>query len=235
LLTLAEELQEKIDANTGRVTNLILMGIGVVFLLTFVYTFAAIIAPGEYAAVRRAATAGMAAYAGGAIALLALREMRTRQQIRRDERALYEIVDILREIEAGVARNFGLSVMERAEIRIRLSRLGIGTGGGDMVGEEMLLRRSPADRETRTAALLAIRALAGQKLSEEDRAKLTPPFIALLAIEGKLTPTAQERSKLTVDELMLLVCREKLQLNAQEQAQLTEEVKAIMLRKAPAR
>lgn len=46
----------------------------------------------------------------------------------REKRALYSIVDMLREIEKGIAEESHLTTLERAEFRIRLSRFDIGPG-----------------------------------------------------------------------------------------------------------
>ncbi len=50
----------------------------------------------------------------------------TRRHLRRDQRALFEIVGILREVESAIAQQAELSALERAEFRIRLSRFDIG-------------------------------------------------------------------------------------------------------------
>ena len=51
------------------------------------------------------------------------------QQLARERRALHSIVDMLRDLEKGIAERNNLSALERAEFRIRLSRLDIGPGG----------------------------------------------------------------------------------------------------------
>jgi hypothetical protein len=53
---------------------------------------------------------------------------KSRRLLERDQRALYEIVDMLREVEKGIAERYQLSSLERAEFRIRLSRFDIGPG-----------------------------------------------------------------------------------------------------------
>jgi len=53
---------------------------------------------------------------------------RTSGPLRRERRALHSIVDMLRGLEKGIAEKNNLSTLERAEFRIRLSRLDIGPG-----------------------------------------------------------------------------------------------------------
>jgi len=50
---------------------------------------------------------------------------------RRDSRALYEIVEMLRELGEVQGKNEGWSELDRAQYRIRLSRFGIGDGNSD--------------------------------------------------------------------------------------------------------
>lgn len=59
-----------------------------------------------------------------------------------DERDLTEIVELLREIEPVLAREEAWSVLERLQIRIRLSRFGIGASGRD--GEKPASKASSA-------------------------------------------------------------------------------------------
>lgn len=60
---------------------------------------------------------------------------------RADKRGLTEIVELLREIEPVVAREEDWSVLERLQIRIRLSRFGIGASRRD--DEGIVLEASP--------------------------------------------------------------------------------------------
>jgi hypothetical protein len=53
---------------------------------------------------------------------------RTSRHLVRERRALYSIVDMLRDLEKGIAEKDNLSTLERAEFRIRLSRFDIGPG-----------------------------------------------------------------------------------------------------------
>ena len=62
-----------------------------------------------------------------------------KQTIRSDERDLSEVVELLREIEPVYAKEEKLSALERVQIRIRLSRFGIGSssrGSAEGVGRE---------------------------------------------------------------------------------------------------
>ena len=52
-----------------------------------------------------------------------LRKITTRRK--RDQRALHEVVELLRETERSVAVDQGLSVLQRAKLRVQLSRLDI--------------------------------------------------------------------------------------------------------------
>ena len=50
------------------------------------------------------------------------------RKLARERRALHSIVDLLRDLEKGIAEKNNLSSLERAEFRIRLSRFDIGPG-----------------------------------------------------------------------------------------------------------
>jgi len=69
-----------------------------------------------------------------------------------DERDLTEVVELLREIEPVLAREENLSTLERVQIRIRLSRFGVGSSARENAGSETLTedfrsRKSRADQE----------------------------------------------------------------------------------------
>jgi hypothetical protein len=73
---------------------------------------------------------------------------------RADKRDLSEVVELLREIEPVVAKEENLSVLERVQIRIRLSRFGVGSsareGAGAVskaVAEDARSRKSCVDQE----------------------------------------------------------------------------------------
>lgn len=72
----------------------------------------------------------------------------------KDRKDLTEVVELLREIEPVVAKEENLSVLERFQIRIRLSRFGIGSSLQEDAGvvaktswEEFRARKSRADQE----------------------------------------------------------------------------------------
>lgn len=69
------------------------------------------------------------------------------RKVSRDLDALHEIVDMLREIEAAVATDGTMTTLERAELRIRLSRLGVGPGAqhNDGAARSTLARFAEAD------------------------------------------------------------------------------------------
>ena len=140
--------------------------------------------------------------------------------------AVFEIADLLRDVEGSIAKKVGRSMIERAGIRIRLSRLGIGTGLANNILGDDASHQSPAERQARQAGLLALKALNGQTLSENERSQLTPTVLAFLILQGKLIPTEYERSKLTIDELLLLACRGKVQLTPQEMNNMSEELRS---------
>jgi len=79
---------------------------------------------------------------GGIYVFFAWRQTRSRDRMHtiRNERALQEVVQLIREIEAAIP----LSTLERAEIRIRLSRLDIGFEK-QAIGE---LKQPPVPRST---------------------------------------------------------------------------------------
>ncbi len=229
LLSLAEELQEKIDFNERQLGNtailvvgLMAAGVGVSFTLAFM--------PLNVDSYIRYLIVGISAsLVFGLILAISNRTRGVRKKVATDKRALFEITDMLRDVESKMAKKLGLSMLERAEMRIRLSRLGIGPGfTGDMLGYGGGGHQSQAERQERWADFLALKALSGQALSGGERAQLTPTVIALLTLLGKITPTEQERSKLNSDELVMLACRGKMQLTPQETARVADELKAVM-------
>jgi len=71
-----------------------------------------------------------------------------------DERDLSEIIELLREIEPVYAKEEKISALERVQIRIRLSRFGIGSSSRSEVGNvtkdfmgELQIRKSRVDQE----------------------------------------------------------------------------------------
>lgn len=79
---------------------------------------------------------------------------RLKQAIQADERDISEVVELLREIEPVFAKAEKLSVLERVQIRIRLSRFGIGSSPRNEVEkasaamkEDFRARKSRVDQE----------------------------------------------------------------------------------------
>jgi hypothetical protein len=76
-------------------------------------------------------TAGFAAACANAVVFLVFGldgVLKLRRTIRRDRRAYYEIVDMLRELKSFINKKMHGSRLERVEFLIRLSRLDIGSG-----------------------------------------------------------------------------------------------------------
>jgi uncharacterized membrane protein len=63
----------------------------------------------------------------GLVYLTRQRLSRMNYHLQRDQRAMYEIVGMLREIESAIAERDNLTALERAGFRIRLSRFDIGS------------------------------------------------------------------------------------------------------------
>ena len=72
-------------------------------------------------------------YATLVLLYLLLSRARLRRKLTRDRRALYRIVDMLRELEMGIVRSDALSTLEQVEFRIRLSRFDIGPESDHLV------------------------------------------------------------------------------------------------------
>jgi len=77
-----------------------------------------------------------------------------RRALREDRRDLTEVVELLREIEPIIAKEENLSALERVQIRIRLSRFGVGPSsrnGAAAIAEEpgadFHARKSRVDQE----------------------------------------------------------------------------------------
>ncbi len=78
--------------------------------------------------------------------------LRMKYAERVDKRDLAEVVELLREIEPVVAKEADFSALERVQIRIRLSRFGVGSSSRENAGSETLTedfrsRKSRADQE----------------------------------------------------------------------------------------
>ncbi|MGI4791184.1 MAG: hypothetical protein ACRYFS_20335 [Janthinobacterium lividum] len=95
----------------------------------------------------------------GMITFFYFNSLRQRSQhiqhlIKADERDIAEVVELLREIEPVFAKEEKLSALERVQIRIRLSRFGIGSSSRGEVkspakdmAEEFQSRKSRVDQE----------------------------------------------------------------------------------------
>jgi hypothetical protein len=128
LLRLAEGLQDKCDYYERKRWMLIVLGIGT--------TIAAVAAAVAYLPLVSplagtsftfwVALGSFYGFAGGVYLAYALSRMN--RQLTRERRALHRIVDMLRDLEKGIAETNNLSPLEHAEFRIRLSRFDIGPG-----------------------------------------------------------------------------------------------------------
>jgi|SRR5580700_10461872 hypothetical protein len=135
LLELAETLQGKREETmalilqaerSSQVRALITFAVAIVVVLgAWIYTreVAIAILGGTVAFVLAAA---LYTWAGGSKSSLSL----LKSNLRRDERALFQVVDLLRETQQSLADSENWSTLQRAEFRIRLSRFDIGPGTG---------------------------------------------------------------------------------------------------------
>jgi hypothetical protein len=126
LLKLAEDLQAKCESLEDRHRLNFLVLYSMTPLLIFMdWFFATYISHSNtYSLVYSILT-----FAGLLLAFLQWYRMisRSRKLLLREKRALHRVVDLLREIEGPLTST--LSTLERAEFRVRLSRLDIGPGG----------------------------------------------------------------------------------------------------------
>jgi len=90
------------------------------------------------------------------VSTLSQRIQQIQRRMRDDKRDLTEVVELLREIEPVYAKEEELSALERVQIRIRLSRFGIGSSSRSKVEntarelkEEFQSRKSRVDQELR--------------------------------------------------------------------------------------
>lgn len=129
LLRMAEDLQEKGDYYDLRRTSFQMIVTAIMGFTSLAFLYAM----NSYS--MGSAPLAVAAYTmatGTIIAFSVLAKTviyRMNRQEKRDRKALFSIVDMLREIEPIIAEKEELSALERAEIRIRLARLDIGPGG----------------------------------------------------------------------------------------------------------
>lgn len=135
LLRLAEGLQEKCE-QYERNWWLQVAVHSSMFLLclasTFYFTIHAVLSRQEDAVLNGWMWASAAALALLYIIVgtiyLGYARARIDRQLAREKRALHSIVDLLRDLEKGIAEQGNLSTLERAAFRIRLSRFDIGPG-----------------------------------------------------------------------------------------------------------
>jgi hypothetical protein len=130
LLRLAEDLQEKCERNERRFMIVIVM-----VLCTTMTAVGITLAASNYRDQSRSTSPwhmGAALVAASYALIFTLYAIdslsKLRRTIRRDRRAYFEIVDMLRELERYFGRKGSNSRLERAEFLIRLSRLDIGPG-----------------------------------------------------------------------------------------------------------
>lgn len=125
LLALAEQLQEKCDESSRRMSQRIFILLAMAGAIVGMIAIVPMMLPTQHSSF----WTGIGVLYLLAIAAFGLLTFnRSRENIHRDVRALYAIVDMLREIEASIAKESKMSTLERAEFRIRLSRFGIGSG-----------------------------------------------------------------------------------------------------------
>jgi len=124
LLHLAEGLQDKCEQYERRLSMLIMMGIGIIAVIgPAVFYLLQSAWPDRWDGVVFAACYGLVVGA-----YLSHMRIKIHRQLARERRALHGIVDMLRDLEKGIAEKNNLSALERAAFRIRLSRFDIGPG-----------------------------------------------------------------------------------------------------------
>lgn len=127
LLRLAEELQDKSEQYVRRLGWLLAWGVSAFAFFVIAATWFTITLPDD--SVYKSLPMVFASVYGLAAGIfLGWMRAKTLQQLTRERRALHSIVDMLRGLEKGIADKNNLSTLERAEFRIRLSRLDIGPG-----------------------------------------------------------------------------------------------------------
>jgi ABC-type multidrug transport system fused ATPase/permease subunit len=128
LLTLAEALDAKCQNRESQIAVFSLQvatGFSLVVLLVGILW--ATLFRGPSSETWMLTWASIAVVCSAAIIFFALQHRsRMRRHLQRDQRALYQIVGMLRELESAISERDNLSALERAEFRIRLSRFDIG-------------------------------------------------------------------------------------------------------------
>jgi hypothetical protein len=127
LLRLAEALQDKCEGYERKLGMLVVLAVGTMAAVGTAAVYLAFLSPAAIASFSPwVVLALFYEIAGGAY--WAYVWSRVRRQLARERRALHRIVDMLRDLELGIAETNHLSSLERAEFRIRLSRFDIGPG-----------------------------------------------------------------------------------------------------------
>jgi hypothetical protein len=127
LLELAEDLQKSCDESERRMYTRWFMTLGATSVVIAISFFLSQFMHDPMWKPQIVIVVGFM-YSAMLIGFTAYLSLRTRKNFHRDARALYSIVDMLREIEGPAAEKAHMSTLERAQFRIRLSRFGIGTG-----------------------------------------------------------------------------------------------------------
>jgi hypothetical protein len=129
LLKMAEDLQEKGDYFVIRRTRFLMINFAGFIVAAMACVFAATNYSLEIQSFAAFASVLMLMFFFCLnIVLMKTMMYRMNRQEKRDRKALFSIVDMLREIEPIIAEKEELSALERAEIRIRLARLDVGPG-----------------------------------------------------------------------------------------------------------
>ncbi|GEM_PF-4693664 len=125
LLVLAERFQEKCELHERRIWFMGFVSAFFVFacLGLATYWFATYQSPTD-----RVFNSGFLVYTIMFAFSVVYYLTRYHRFLRRDRRALFSIVDMLREFESALVKRNQMSMLERAEFRIRLSRFDIGPG-----------------------------------------------------------------------------------------------------------
>lgn len=127
LLRLAEGLQDKCEQYERRLGTLLAVGVSMIAAFLVAASYLTITLP-EDSVYKRLVASFAFSYGIATGAFLYWMMVRIRRQLTRERRALHGIVDMLRDLEKGIAEKNNLSTLERAEFRIRLSRFDIGPG-----------------------------------------------------------------------------------------------------------
>lgn len=140
LLDLAEELHEKSERAASRIARFRLMELllGTLSIAAFAGFLDPILGSDRIFLTVRITAAITFCYIGLVEVVMTRRLVGRR---RRDLRALYEIVDILREVERAMADRGRWSHLQRAKFRIRLSRFDIGPDSIDGAGWSRVVKR----------------------------------------------------------------------------------------------